>query len=356
MSHLDSFIGNTNIVKSVKVEIAASKNRGVRFRHTLMTGFPGTGKTTLTRLIAEEMGANFAEQDCGIVAKTMTLEKLLFGGSNPLIKLQMNNDRDGCKLRAVPTFVLLDEAHNLPEIVFQQMLKPMLDDKITCEDGTVIYIGDVTFCMATTNEEMIPDALVTRCRNNWRLDRYTPAELSLMLKSIKMRDRGMIDGVRYTFDIEIPLTPDLSLRIAERSRFNPRIAKESLAEGFYNYCRGMVEDPQEIMPFINDETLDEFFAMNGIYEDGITTQDVSYMRLLEENKKMGLAAISSYMELGKKIVEQDIEPFLRFKKFIMMVPGGRALTHVGRQFLNDFDHHAEGRKSVSDSINLAMAH
>jgi Holliday junction resolvasome RuvABC ATP-dependent DNA helicase subunit len=297
------------------------------------------------------MGYAFAEQDCGTIAKSTSFEKMLFSG---LVTLSGRDVPAGHDMRAVPTYVLLDEAHNLPENLLQQMLKPMLEDKVICEDGSIIYIGDVTFAMATTNSEMLPDALISRCRNNWRLERYTPAELSLMIRKITVLDQAVIEGRLMRGKFHVILKEGLAMKIAERARFTPRIAKESIAEGFYNYCRQQAEDPYQACTIMTEENLDEYFELNGIYEDGITIQDIAYLRLLCENKKMGLAAIASYMELGKKVVEQDIEPFLRYKKFIQAVPGGRALTHQGRQFLMEFDERAELRRQTGDSINMAM--
>lgn len=347
----EKFIGNGDVVKAIKAEIEACRVRGVRLRHGLITGYPGTGKTTLANIVATELGCNFVDVDCG--AFDGTIEDLIVSSGRCVV-----SSRDagvGFDLKVKPTLVLFDEAHNLSTKQQQELLKPMLEQRLLCKDGTRVDISAVTFLFATTNADMLGSALKTRCEGQYHLERYTPAELACIINKFDMEDREWNEEEQdWEYDeYTITLGETIARAIADRARFTPRIAG-NLARGYYNYCRTKTKSPLEVKTVFNLETLNEFFELQGIGPKGLNKKDVQYLRTLAENHKMGLATIAAYMELGKEEVQTDVEPFLRYLRFINMVPGGRTLSALGRQFLMEYDEELEARKQANDAIRMAI--
>lgn len=355
MSKFDTFIGNADVVRAVRFSVAAAKSRRVALPHILLTGYPGTGKTTLSRIVAEEVGVDFLDLNCGSFETSDSINSVLFGRKSKIRYAKNNSSIKGASLKVYPTIILFDEAHNLPSRMQIELLKPMLDKYYVCTDGTIIDITDVTFVFATTNSDMLSDPLRSRCQSQYHLDRYTPAELAKIIECVEVQDAMNRDGKLRRFTVDVRLGPQLCREVANRSRFTPRIAINLTLE-YYDYIRGQYPDMDfnAMASKFNFDSLEDFFSMRGLNKHGLTKKDVQYLRLLDENGKMGLAAIASYMELGKREVSEDIEPFLRYIRFINMESNGRTLSPLGREFLREFDEINESRRMVRDAMFTAF--
>lgn len=332
--HFAGFIGNNGAVATIKGAIAGSRARGVPLPHTLLTGPPGTGKTTLAKLIADAMDAKFVLINCGTLEARDCLNSLLFEGQVPL-QACYNGDFE---LVAGPTVVFWEEAHAIPRKPQTEMLSPMLEKWHVNSEGITIDTSNITFLLATTNPEDLVKPLRDRCALQTHLSRYSVPELAEICSAFTVQDRNLVDGAWKPQWYEIRYSRDVLLQIADCARFNPRIALEGIAKPFYTYLRGNTRSVEHALEHATLKNLCFYLHMQGMGPQGLKRQDVEYLRALAGSKKpMGLQSIASLLDVTKPTLEQDVEPFLRSLKMVQIDRSGRRLTQIGRDYLARID-------------------
>ncbi len=295
--NLNEYIGQEKVKENLKIFIEAAKIRKEPLDHVLLYGPPGLGKTTLSMIIAKEMGVNIRITSGPAIEKPGDLAALLTNLS--------------------PGDVLfIDEIHRLSRSV-EEILYPAMEDfaiDIVTGKGQMatsyhLPLSKFTLIGATTRAGQLTAPLRDRFGVVLRLEMYTPEELSKIIK-------------RSANILGIEISNDGSLEIASRSRGTPRIANR-LLKRVRDFAQ--VLNSGEITYKIAKEALDRL----GVDELGLDTNDrriidtiISYYG----GGPVGLETLASAIGEEAITIEDVYEPFLMQIGFISRTPRGRCVT------------------------------
>ena len=293
----NDYIGQKNVVKTLKLFIDASIKRGKPSEHILFYGPPGIGKTTLAYIVANELKGDIKVTSGATITKTGDLAAIL------------TNLKDNDVL-------FIDEIHRLPKPV-EEMLYPVLEEyslDIIIGKGpsarTVrLTVPKIMIIGATTKLALLSAPLRDRFGLLQRLDFYQLPDIEQII-------------MRSSTILKIPLTKSACHQIALRSRKTPRLANRILKR-----ARDVFEVDKHTS--INDQLLKKLFTLLEIDDMGLTDIDLQYLRLLSDkfNKSpVGIETIASSLSEDVQTVEQFIEPYLLQIGFIKKTSRGRVLT------------------------------
>lgn len=301
---LDEFIGQEKVVESLKIAIQSSKTRNDHLDHILFYGPPGLGKTTLAKIIAEELKVNIR------YATGPTIEKV--------------SDLAGILVNLSPKDILfIDEIHRLAKPIEEVLYSAMEDFKLPVIAGSkrnahtiTISLQPFTLVGATTRFGLISPPLRDRFGLIFHLELYTPYEL----QKIILKDAEIL---------EIKITEDAALEIGKRARGTPRIAIQLLKR---------VRDFSNVnnLETITKEIAVDAFKNLNIDEFGLNEMDRKYLNTLIKNFNggpAGIEAISSAMGEDKGTIEEIVEPYLIKINFIVRTPKGRVITQTAKEYL-----------------------
>ena len=303
-SSWDDYIGQDKIKKNLKVFIEASKMRGEALDHILFFGSAGLGKTTLSYIIANEMGAGIKVTAAPMIEKTGDLAALLTN----------LNDND---------ILFIDEIHRLSPAI-EEVLYPAMEDfrlDIIIGAGAAaqtikVDLPRFTLLGATTKAGMISMPLRDRFGMHFRLQFYDKKELALIITKA---------GERLKKDI----SKEASMEIAKRSRGTPRLALRLLrrVRDFAD-----VNGENEITLERAKIALDEL----GVNEHGLDELDIKYLNILARARKaVGLSTISASIREDEGTIEDVIEPFLIANSYIERTAKGRVALRKSFDVLNE---------------------
>lgn len=331
---LNDFIGQQHIVKALQKEIAIAKNKGFKHLDNIMLfGNPGLGKSTLMRLIANELGVKFEKLDCSqFNSRQQSLREL----QSFLTRVANEN---------TPVVIAFDEIHALaPDL--QTCLLTLLNDRefVSPPDkktGNVnrIPIKEFTFIGATTDDDKILDTIKNRClRLTFQLVDYSPVELKQIYQN-KIAAKGLT------------ITDDALDACVPRSR------------GAIRYVNAIVEDLDNALysdlgrresTHIDLSVVLDYFQKKGIDQMGLTEKDINILNVLKESTSDSMSADVLAARVGLKTDKyiSEHEKYMIKIGFINVLPGkGRVLTAKAIKYLSE-DGQSCGDPSIIISNNI----
>lgn len=302
----DDFNGQPKVVENLGVFVEAAKYRHEPLDHTLLYGPPGLGKTTLSNIIANELGVGFKITSGPVLDKPGDLAGLL-------TSLEPND------------VLFIDEIHRLQPVVEEYLYSAMEDyridimiDKGPSARSIQLDLNPFTLIGATTRSGMLTAPLRARFGINMHLEYYDPATL---LRIIRRSARLM----------RVPIDDDAAVEIARRSRGTPRIAN-GLLRRVRDFAQ--VKGNGTITKDIADIALS---ALN-IDSYGLDEIDNKILLTIIDKFKggpVGVSTIATAIGEDAGTVEDVYEPYLIMEGFVKRTPRGRMVTplayeHLGR--------------------------
>jgi len=294
---LQEYVGQTKVREQLEIFIGAARNRDEALDHVLLFGPPGLGKTTLSHIIAQELGVNLRQTSGPVLEKPKDLAALL-------TNLEKND------------VLFIDEIHRLSPVV-EEILYPALEDyqiDIMIGEGPAarsikLDLQPFTLVGATTRAGMLTNPLRDRFGIVARLEFYSAQDL----QRIVMRSGGLLKA---------QLDEQGGFEIAQRSRGTPRIANRLLRR---------VRDYAEVKSDgrITQGVAQAALAMLDVDPQGFDLMD---RKLLEavihrfDGGPVGLDNIAASIGEERDTIEDVIEPFLIQQGFLQRTPRGRIAT------------------------------
>ncbi|TLD89634.1 Holliday junction branch migration DNA helicase RuvB [Helicobacter sp. MIT 03-1614] len=299
----EEYIGQEKIKKNLKVFIEASKKRKECLDHILFFGPPGLGKTTLSHIIAHEMGCNIKVSAAPMIEKSGDLAAIL------------TNLNEG-------DILFIDEIHRLSPAI-EEILYPAMEDfrlDIIIGSGPAaqtlkIDLAPFTLIGATTRAGMLSNPLRDRFGMSFRLQFYEPKELSAIV-------------IRASSKLGRSLSKSGADEIARRSRGTPRIALRLLRRvrdfaDVGEYAQDMKNQSEISLECVR-------YALNelGVNELGFDELDLRYLAILAESrgKAIGLNTIAAAMSEDEATIEDVIEPYLLANGYLERTAKGRVAS------------------------------
>ena len=301
---LQEYVGQAKAREQLEIFIGAAKKRSEALDHVLLFGPPGLGKTTLSHIIAAELGVNMRQTSGPVLEKPKDLAALL-------TNLEKND------------VLFIDEIHRLSPVV-EEILYPALEDyqiDIMIGEGPAarsikLDLQPFTLVGATTRAGMLTNPLRDRFGIVARLEFYTPEELTRIV-------------TRSSALMQAPIDAQGSMEIARRSRGTPRIANRLLRR---------VRDYADVKGngHITQEMAQRALAMLDVDPEGF---DVMDRKLLEavihrfDGGPVGLDNIAASIGEESGTIEDVIEPYLIQQGFLQRTPRGRMATQAAWRHL-----------------------
>lgn len=302
---LEQYLGQEELKQNLAIAIEASRRRGDSLDHMLFYGPPGLGKTTISMLIAEEMGTQIRITSAPALERPRDIAGLL-------VALQAGD------------ILFIDEIHRLNKVA-EEILYPAMEDfmlDITIGKGQAARIKRLplkrfTLIGATTKAGSISSPLRTRFGHVHRLRFYSDQEMQNIL-------------MQSAIVLKAQLKPDGALAIASRSRGTPRVGNRLL-----KWTRDFAEvrNAKQIDAEIATQALD----MRRIDHAGLDPADRQILETIIKHYQggpVGLETLAAAISEDSNTIEDMYEPFLMQKGFLQRTPRGRmatplAWTHLG---------------------------
>lgn len=298
------FSGQDQIIGNLKVFIKAAKMRNEALDHILFHGPPGLGKTTLSRIVANEMAVNIRETSGPVIEKPGDLAGLL-------TNLESHD------------VLFIDEIHRLSTVVEEYLYAAMEDYRIDImiDSGPnarsiQITLNPFTLIGATTRSGLLSAPLLSRFAIKSRLEYYTADTLYQIVQ-------------RAASILGVKITSDAATEIAGRSRGTPRIAN------------GLLRRVRDFAQVLHNGVIDLAITQHALRalnvdEHGLDDMDNKILATIVEKFKggpVGINTIATAVGEESGTIEEVYEPFLIQEGFLKRTPRGREATPKAYQHL-----------------------
>ncbi len=297
---MDEFIGQEKLKERLQVFMKAASSRKEPLEHVLLSGPPGLGKTTLSYILAQEMGANIKVTSGPVIERPGDLAGLL------------TNLQEGDVL-------FIDEIHRLNHVV-EEYLYPAMEDfmlDIMIDKGpnarsVRLNLKKFTLVGATTRSGLLSSPLRSRFGLTARLDYYSAEEL----KEIILRAAKILNAT---------IDEDGAYEIAQRSRGTPRIAN-CLLRRVRDYAQVKTKDGLITRPIA-----DAALRMLDVDEKGLDEMDkriIETIALKFAGGPVGINTLSAALAEESDTIEEVYEPYLIQQGYLKRTPSGRKVTSL----------------------------
>ena len=304
---IEEFSGQAQIIENLRIFIKAAKLRGEALDHVLFHGPPGLGKTTLSRIVSNELGVKIKETSGPVIEKPGDLAGLL-------TNLEPND------------VLFIDEIHRLSNVVEEYLYAAMEDYRIDIMIDTgpnarsvQINLNPFTLIGATTRSGLLTAPLLSRFGIKSRLEYYD----AVTLQKIILRSATILNT---------KITSDAATEISGRSRGTPRIAN------------GLLRRVRDFAQVLGNGVIDLAITQHALKalnvdEHGLDEMDNKILSCIIEKFKggpVGITTIATAVGEETGTLEEVYEPFLIQEGFLMRTPRGREVTpkayeHLGKK-------------------------
>lgn len=300
----EEFPGQETVKEKLKVFVAAAKHRQEPLDHTLLCGPPGLGKTTLAKIIANDLGAELKVTSAPAIDKKGDLAAILTS--------------------LKPFSVLfIDEIHRLSRHVEEYLYTAMEDYYIDIVTGEGLGARSMKF-------QLVPFTLVGATTRAGLLNPPFRDRFGIV-ERLQFYDRQSLQTIlmRSASILKVEMEPHGALEIARRARGTPRIANRLLKRvRDYAQVKGNGVVSKDIASYALDQL--------GVDQFGLDLMDRKILQLIQEKYgggPVGIDTIAAALSEERDTLEEVYEPFLIQEGFIQKTPRGRIITEYAKQNL-----------------------